>query len=146
MCSKIVVILSIVLLSACSHFKHHHDSHEQHSSSTVKSDKLDLSLNGDSKWMMDAHTRSAILDMTNRLSSVALEQQSKEQLVNLGNSLSQDLDNLIQGCTMQGNAHNALHDFLTNFIPALEKLKKTGSIDSAKYIEHLLSEYQQYFE
>jgi hypothetical protein len=148
---KLIIILSVSLLAACSHFEHHHNTsthadHASHAAQNSEKNELDLSLNGDSKWLMDAHTRSVTAEMANRFSELDLEQQSQEELTQLGMQLNQDLDALIQGCTMEGEAHNALHDFLTSFIPALEELKTTASIDSAKHVEYLLTEYQHFFE
>tara|TARA_R110000850_G_scaffold248984_2_gene373899 strand:+ start:285 stop:788 length:504 start_codon:yes stop_codon:yes gene_type:complete len=141
-------LLSVCLyLGACSHFEQHHHSDEAMTSDHITTDKdLKVELNGDNKWLMDAHTRSAASDMLNRFSSLDLEQQSQQQLTQLGEQLSQDLGKLIQGCTMEGDAHNALHDFLTSFMPALEELKTTADVGSAKHVKHLLTEYQLYFE
>ena len=163
MYSKLSIILSIVLLSACSHFGGHHgdstshyshDGHASHSShashtaneGTLGKGAMKLSLNGDDKWLMDAHTRSLSSKMANRFSSIYIEQQNQEELTQLGEELGQDLDSLIQGCTMKGDSHNALHNFLTNYMPAIEELKTTGSVSSAKHVEYLLNEYQEYFE
>ena len=155
---KLSVILSVVLLSACSHFEHHHsnvhhpdettsnnatNSHESH---TSNKSSLKLRLNGDDKWLMDEHTRSVTLVMANRFSSIDIDAHSQQELTQLGEQLSLDLDKLIQGCTMEGASHNALHDFLTGFIPELEKLKTTGSVSSAKHVQYQLTEYQKYFE
>tara|TARA_R110001592_G_scaffold59200_1_gene179600 strand:+ start:50071 stop:50583 length:513 start_codon:yes stop_codon:yes gene_type:complete len=145
-----LVLSACFFLGACSHFEHHHDDGamiNNHSDSNPTIDKtLTINLNGDNKWLMDAHTRSVTSDMVNRFSSLDIEQQDQEALIQLGEQLSLDLDNLIQGCTMKGDEHNALHEFLISFMPALEKLKSSGSMDSAKHVENLLTEYQEYFE
>lgn len=146
---KLLVIASIILITACSHFEHHHDNsanHDAHSSHATGEVPLKLKLNGNDKWLMDAHTRSVTADMVDRFTSIEVENQNQEDLTKLGEQLSQDLDKLIQGCTMKGDAHNSLHDFLGSFMPALEQLKTTGTVDSAKHVEHLLTEYQHYFE
>lgn len=140
-----------LFLGACSHFEQHHHDDEamtnNHNDSHTASNKgLSIKLNGNDKWLMDAHTRSSAFDMLNRFSSLDLEQQSQQQLTQLGEQLSQDLEKLIQGCTMKGDAHNALHDFLSSFMPALEELKTTADVDSAQHVKHLLTEYQLYFE
>ena len=143
-----LLLLSIfIFIGACSHLEQHHHSDEAMTSDNITTDKgLNIKLNGNDKWLMDAHTRSAASDMLNRFSSLDLEQQSQQQLTQLGEQLSQDLEKLIQGCTMEGDAHNALHDFLTSFMPALEELKTTADVGSAKHVKHLLTEYQLYFE
>jgi hypothetical protein len=145
-----LILSAFFFLGACSHFEHHHHSDattSDHSAShTVIGKSLSIKLNGDNKWLMDTHTRSVAFDMKNRVSALDIEQQNQEELIHLGEQLSQDLDTLIQGCTMKGDEHNALHEFLISFMPALEKLKSSGSVDSAKHVEHLLTEYQQYFE
>ncbi len=150
MYTKLLTLLAISLLAACSHFDHHHghtdSSHASHTSHSSDNKPLKLELDGNNKWLMDAHTRTITSEMSKRFASIDLEQQDQETLSQLGEQLNQDLDKLIQGCTMEGEAHNALHDFLTSFIPALEALKAQANISSAKHVEHLLIEYQNYFE
>jgi len=145
-----LLLSACFFLGACSHFEHHHHSDVEtsdHSDTLADISKpLNIKLNGDNKWLMDAHTRSVTFEMVNRFSSLDIEQQDQEALIHLGEQLNQDLDTLIQGCTMKGDEHNALHEFLISFMPALQKLKTSGSVDSAKHVEHLLTEYQQYFE
>lgn len=146
---KLSVILSVALLAACSHFEHHHgepSSHHTGAHASHASSESLLKLNGDKKWLMDAHTRSVTSDMANRFATIDINEQSQEELTQLGEQLNQDLDKLIQGCTMEGASHNALHDFLSGFIPELEKLKTTGSVSSAKHVQYQLTEYQKYFE
>jgi hypothetical protein len=147
---RYLVLSACLFLGACSHFEHHHHSEattsDHSASNAVLGESLSIKLNGDNKWLMDTHTRSVASEMMNRVSSLDIEQQNQETLIHLGGQLSQDLDTLIRGCTMTGDEHNALHEFLISFMPALEKLKTSGNVDSAKHVEHLLTEYQQYFE
>mgnify|MGYP000560196682 CR=1 FL=1 len=148
---QLSLLSACLFFGACGHFEHHHHSDgamtNNHSDShTDKGKGLNIKLNGDSKWLMDAHTRAAASTMLERFTSLDIEQQNQQQLTQLSQQLSQDLDKLIQGCTMEGDAHNALHNFLTSFMPALEELKTTGSVSSAKHVKYLLTEYQQYFE
>lgn len=64
----------------------------------------------------------------------------------VGKGLKSDLDKLIQGCTMTGEAHNQLHAFLIPFIPSVQKISTNGSVESLKEVEELLQEYPKYFE
>ncbi len=145
-----LLLSACMFLGACSHFEHHDHglaaTNENSASNPVLEKPLTINLNGNNKWLMDAHTRSVTTEMMSRFSALDLTQQNQESLAHLGEQLSQDLDNLIQGCTMKGAAHNALHEFLMSYMPALENLKTTGSIHSAKHVQHLLAEFTQYFE
>lgn len=64
----------------------------------------------------------------------------------LGKRLQADLEKLVQGCTMTGEAHNQLHVFLTAYIPAVEKAFKSGSDESLTEVRGLLAKYPEYFE
>lgn len=150
-----MVLLITLNISGCNHFKHSHTSemhtnehnhHSMHDANHSSEHSLNIVLKDNNKWLMDANTRTITNAMKSHVESFSLEEQSQEQLKTLGEQLSSDLNNLIQGCTMTGDAHNALHEFLTNFMPAVNHLKSEGKIASAKRVEYLLNEYQNYFE
>ena len=98
------------------------------------------------KWPMDAHTRTSFTKMAEsflKADHISLEADGLKQV---GVDLQVDLDGLIQGCTMVGDAHNQLHIYLTGYIPAVQALAKTGDMEDAKKVKHYLEMYDDYFE
>lgn len=114
-------------------------SHGSHNEGEVHDADLDISLNAGSRWAMDDHTRSMFQAMTARL-------ESGGQPGELGKGLQADLEKLIQGCTMTGEAHDQLHVFLMAYMPAVRELAESGATGSVDRVEGLLNEYPKYFE
>ena len=100
-------------------------------------------LNAGQKWQMDDHTRSMFATMVDRLEDPGAESVEPQEL---GKILEADLDALIQGCTMTGDAHSELHKYLVEFIPAIQQLASEGGDDEVQEVKRLLAEYPQYFE
>ena len=63
-----------------------------------------------------------------------------------GDAFRGDIDVLIAGCTMQGDAHGELHKFLTMHILAVEAMAASGAAASSEKVYELLEMYPQYFE
>ena len=101
-----------------------HDAHDAHDAETHQ-DAHDagpvLHLNGTEKWAMDAHTRAAMVEIRNTLGAAQLATGSDAVVV--ADTVKTQLDGLITGCTMDGDAHDQLHVFLTAFMPAVEALR-----------------------
>lgn len=126
----------ILAFTAC---KKNQDVVHEHPEVHAETGQLEIPLNDGQKWKMDDHTRSMFVAMTERV-------KAGGDAAEVGKGLKSDLDQLIQGCTMEGAAHDQLHVYLVSFIPAVEKAASTGSPESLKKAEDLLSKYPQYFE
>ena len=130
------------------------DEHQQHSTPTPTPETVevdyskiaDMMLNNGQKWQMDEHTRSILVAMKVNITSIDLSSSTTEELVTLGNELTLQLDDLIQGCTMVDAEHDQLHIFLTGYIPALSELTETGCIESAEKVRYYLNNYSNYFK
>lgn len=96
-------------------------------------------LNQGKKWLMDEHTRDMFKVMSERV-------QSGGDSKKLGIALNEDLNQLIQGCTMTGAAHDQLHVFLMPYFSAVNALSETGSESALKEVKQALTDYQSYFE
>lgn len=129
-----ISIFVVFVTSSC-------DNHQSASPKPSGSeDTVSLTLNGDTKWKMDEHTRAAFESMSAKAS------HKNGDLKALGSALQADLDKLIQGCTMTGDAHNELHKFLTAYMPAVQKLTNNGGDENLETIKQLLDKYPDYFE
>ena len=123
------------------------DSHASHSVSNEPDEALDgLGLNDGNKWLMDDHTRASFAKMATSFLNADHLSLEGEGLMKAGADLQDDLDDLIQGCTMTGNAHNQLHVYLTGYIPAVAALSESGQIEDARKVAHYLEIYGNYFE
>ena len=103
-------------------------------------------LNDGAKWPMDQHTRTSFTTMTRIFVTADHESLEGEGLKLLGASLQVELDGLIQGCTMVGEAHNQLHVYLSGFIPAVQALSNSGSLTDALTVKHYLESYTSYYQ
>lgn len=107
-----------------------------------------LALNDGEKWAMDAHTREMVGEMRQTVTSVTIA--SAEDGQRLGETLGEQLERLIRGCTMTGAAHENLHVFLASYMPAVAALKSSGSKEEAEQrlhtVKQMLETYDRYFE
>lgn len=142
--SKIAIpVITMTLLVGCGdmHKSHaeqateHQHATAQHADAATASLQLDHGV----KWRLDEHTRAQFQIMHERLSSAT---SGKE----LGSKLQHDVEQLIAGCTMTGDAHQQLHVFLAQFMPAVNALQETGDAADETQVKTLLAQYPQYFE
>lgn len=89
-----------------------------------------LSLNHGQPWEMDEHTRTMLVKM--EATFFAADHSSQAGLNAAGAELKGHLDDLIAGCTMAGEAHDQLHVFMTEYIPAIELLAQAEDYAAAK--------------
>lgn len=120
-------------------------SHEQHAQAVAATT---LSLDNGEKWVMDEHTRNKMAEMEGDFYSTDHSQQAS--LTALGKSMSQDVEELIAGCTMQGKAHEQLHVFLSDYIPAVQAMSSAENLDEARdlaiNIKGQLDNYKKHFK
>jgi hypothetical protein len=124
----------------------HGEDHDSHAAAGEPSANPGLVLHGAEKWQMDEHTRTLFSRMAERLEGTELEATTSEALKASGVTLRKDIDDLIAGCTMVGDAHNELHKFLTAYIPAVNELAQSGDPHSAERVRELLGVYPEFFE
>lgn len=98
------------------------------------------------KWKMDQHTKTIFSKMAKGVLGTDMSLKSSEDLKSIGTGLAQDIQTLINGCTMTGFAHDELHKFLAGYIAAVYDLKEYGAIKSAETVRKYLEIYTQYFE
>lgn len=98
------------------------------------------------RWEMDDHTRSMFARMEASFADADLGALEGEGLKSAGAGLQDDLNRLIEGCTMTGDAHNQLHLYLAGFIPAVAALAESGRPADGEKVQHYLEQYPEYFE
>jgi len=118
----------------------HHEAHHRHDPADhQQAIEHELVLNDGKKWPMDEHTRSMFEVMVARV-------EGGGDIKKLGQQLQNDLDKLIQGCTMTGAAHDELHEFLMVYIPAVHETAEKGTELELSRVKALLAEYPKFFE
>lgn len=107
----------------------HGHEHGHHAHASVAADS-GLSLNQGERWEMDQHTRAMLLKMEEAF--FAADHTSQAGLNAAGAELKGQLGELISGCTMQGQAHDQLHLFLTDYMPTIDRLAEAADYESAR--------------
>ena len=138
---KVIAVLCFLLLNLSACELHHH---HEHASDQQGVDFL--TLNSAEKWQMDEHTRGVFQRMSHRLTTQNVKTLSAAERQALAGHLKQDIDDLIQGCTMQGAAHNALHQYLVTYMDAVNQLAKHNDLAGVERVKQLLADYPRYFE
>jgi hypothetical protein len=142
--SETTALVLVCLLGWACGDRHHGDHSQPHGESAHDSGEgaQGLQLNDGKKWVMDDHTRSMFATMVGRVEGWDAGGEAAEEL---GGALENDLDALIQGCTMTGEAHTQLHRFLMDLIPAIEKLVAREGDQEVRRVKELLAVYPRYF-
>lgn len=108
----------------------------------VAEENHSLALNEGKKWKVD----SLMLIHLRNMESEIMEYLGEKDRNTLTAKLESEIDLLTSNCTMEGAAHDALHEWLLPFIASVDSLKK----EKDKYpVEHLKNSFQvfnQYFE
>jgi len=108
---------------------------------------IGLTLDGGDKWQMDEHTRGVMTDTRRTLAKSNVSSATEAAALNV--TLQGQLDSLIQGCTMDGPAHDQLHVFLIAWMPAVAGLKEASDEDAqvrVAGVRDMVAEYDRYFE
>lgn len=122
--------------------KHSH-GHSEHAAAATA-----LSLDNGDKWLMDEHTRNKMTEMEGAFYSA--DHGNQASLNTLGMRMSQDVEELVAGCTMQGKAHEQLHVFLTDYIPTVQAMSSADTLESARAnaikLKGQLDNYKKHFK
>ncbi len=103
---------------------------QDHSHHTSEAGISGLGLNHGQQWEMDEHTRTMLVKM--EATFFAADHSSQTGLNAAGAELTAHLDALIAGCTMAGEAHDQLHVFMSEYVPAINLLAQAGDYASAR--------------
>jgi hypothetical protein len=98
-----------------------------------------LKLDDGRRWKTDEPTRASVATIKERVADKTLEGKA------LGDALDKELQKLIQGCKMTGEAHNQLHYWLEPFMGHVKDLRE-GKAGAADKVKASLAEYDKYFE
>lgn len=151
---SIIIILSLLLVS-CKQKEEKNPlpltetiEQEKPAEETHESINAEISLNNGELWQANPETTEGILKMKERMNSFN-DFVKKEAYTILKVGLETDFTELFQKCTMKGEAHNQLHNYLFPFIDLFDGLESSDLEICKKSFKELnihLEEYPNYFQ
>lgn len=143
------LLLFTTLFLGCGHSKdsahnHDHGSHSEHSGDAQ------IMLDNGKKWKVDDETKLRIENIRGLLK----EFQSQKKTLALsdynaiGTKVGTEIDGIIKGCSLTGQAHDELHKLLAMFFPELNNLRSNDldmAKDGLKNIQELIVQFDIFF-
>lgn len=133
---SLMLLFTLPLLYACG------DSHHHGESTAVQLD------NG-KRWKANPETTSGIAEMQAILANYEGRADGLEARKAMRGELESAFQNIFKQCTMKGEAHDQLHNYLLPMKGLFEKIESQAPDDSEQAFGQLkkhLEEYQTYFE
>lgn len=131
------------------------ENHDNHQKSEIKDEQTDnkeeheeivgkVQLDNGKKWKANAET---ITGINNMLAIVQNGIVGKTDPAKLHDTLQVEFKTIFDKCTMTGESHNQLHNFLIPIKGQLEKLKaRSKDAEILKEIQEYLLTFKNYFE
>ncbi|PKL78605.1 MAG: hypothetical protein CVV25_10860 [Ignavibacteriae bacterium HGW-Ignavibacteriae-4] len=127
------------------HTGHGHEGHEGHGQND-HSTVTGIMLNNGQKWIADKHTNDKVSQMKKEIA----DYKDSKDYAKLTTNLEADVNELIKGCTMDGEPHNQLHHWLEPLLGLVKGMKDANSdADKSAKVEELeksLNQYTEYFK
>lgn len=122
--------------------EHEHTEHHDHESHIATSSTVQLD-NGE-KWEANPETNEGIENM---LTLVHDQQPRKNPNPEaLKEDLTVEFNTILQKCTMTGEAHNQLHNYLLPLKEKIDQLGESNSGEQIEDIENYLKTYKNHFK
>ena len=99
-----------------------------------------VQLNDGEKWEANLETTEGIRMMISRIES--FKNENSEEYTVLQTNLQSDFKMIFQKCTMKGEAHDQLHNYLLPLKKDLDQL----SLENIDSVQMYLQSYQLYFQ
>ncbi len=93
------------------------------------------------KWRADSSTLAGIRRMQSRVDTFA----QGSDVAELQRALQEDFDLLLRQCTMQGEAHDRLHQYLLPLRDRIGALKEGARDGAVPELKQYLAKYWDYF-
>jgi DNA-directed RNA polymerase subunit M/transcription elongation factor TFIIS len=142
---KVLVILSLILVYSCTN-KESKKEVNQEKETVEKTDEV-LKLNDSKLWAANKETTDGVNNMIAKMNSFT-EKENLASYAQLKENLTSEFTTIFQKCTMKGEAHNQLHNFLIPIKDILPELS-SNNIDTCKdaftRLNTHLKVYKNYF-
>lgn len=153
---KFLLPVALLVLIACNSQKEEKEvNHENHQKAEMKDEQKDdkdeheetagkVQLDNGKKWKANAETTTGINNMSSLVQNGIA---GKIESVKLYDSLQTEFKTIFDKCTMTGESHNQLHNYLIPMKGQLEKLK-AGNTDTEilQEMQEYLLTFKNYFE
>lgn len=106
--------------------------------------QTELVLNNGAKWKANAETNKGIEKMQKLVADYLISANNNN--VALSESLNSMFAEIIEGCTMEGQAHEQLHHYIMPLKTKIDMLKEKGGQEEVSSLQYYLASYHQYFE
>ena len=144
---RFLILISIIAISVLSCKKDQKSNEGQIVESHEPTEEL-VSLDNGNLWKANIETTIGINKMIKRMGSFS-KGDDINSYSSLKDSLESDFTMIFQRCTMKGQAHNQLHNFLKPMVILFEGLESEDLVtckSSFNELEQHLKLYENYFE
>jgi hypothetical protein len=111
-------------------------------------DQLDVELNQGKRWEANTETTKGIANMKRMADQMRKNPEVKDYHI-LAKELEKEFSDIFKKCTMKGEAHNQLHNYLVplkSYIMGLQSDEELVRQESYKSIQEHLKAYNNYFQ
>lgn len=136
---RLSIFTSLFLLMACNSPGTQHEHHEDHSHEAHQHSE-GVALDHGKKWNANPETTEGIHQMRNLVED--FEPSDTRSYASLQKDLQNQYDQIIQQCTMEGEAHQQLHNYL---MPLKEEIDRLSEKNLPLVKKHLHN-YDEYFK
>ena len=146
----LIVLSSLFLVSSCTNTPKQTEnkesttaekSHEEHDKAA---ETAKIQLDNGKKWAANVETTEGVQKM---LALIEIHTASKSMdTKTLQGNLKKEFETIFEKCTMKGESHNQLHNYLLPLKEQLEHLEKQADATTIEGIKSYLSTYNTYFQ
>jgi len=141
----VLFLLAIISIGSCQKNKEDKTSKEAITVSSVSEKHTEtvakVSLNKGQLWKANPETTAGI----NALRKIILESSQEESASILKEKLNSEFALIFKKCTMEGEAHNQLHNYLLPLKLKIDSLEDSNKAEIKKEIITYLDEYPLFF-
>ncbi|MDH5368253.1 MAG: hypothetical protein OEW67_14830 [Cyclobacteriaceae bacterium] len=143
----LVTLISIITISCNQQPKNNtgatKDTQQDHHSHNVE-----LKLNNEKRWVANTETTDGVNNMIKIMNSFS-EKENIEAYNKLSKNLQTEFNLILQKCTMKGEPHNQLHNFLVpmkEWFQGISSSELTSCKESYEELNNHLKKYETYFK
>ena len=151
----IITALFVLLLSGCQYKSNQSNKHEEINQDSLRQQEDEhanyanpVTLNNGLKWEANAETTTGINNMLQRLNTFP-DNPSVDDYHSLKVNLETEFNLILQECTMKGESHEQLHNYLMPMIALFNNLNSEDieiCKDAFNILKAHLAEYANYFQ
>ncbi len=136
----LLLIAIISLISACNNSSESDKKQETEVENHAEEGSNKLKMNGTEKWQANPETTEGINNMASLIDNYNANDQ--QNFAGLESELNTQFQLIFERCTMKGEAHNQLHNFLMPLKNKLENISEQNVSETRSYLYN----YYDYFE